>query len=317
LSQEGEVLQACPPTALDQVRRMLFSNSQMVVMVLALSMTSAALAADVVIAMMPMNLSDVEVEEFAGFYFEPYSPTPAVARSCYDYCPCSGTPRENISSCECDVAKVCGGDIAVDLSAGTTIEFDWVASSDESKYITIDGTGRTRIEFQATFDCGSDASPPFQEILGADITYEVDAFDRDGSSQSYIYNPSASFVTLGKCDGCGSCEIYTRLQFDPEAGGLKMSFKGIKFSVTYDASNVVADEQVYQWSTSGYCWMRDSQERRQLGGRLLAEDNVYAILELPSSTPTPTDVLASVAKQSFAHGLVYFVVTGCAIFFTN
>ncbi|CAK0874734.1 unnamed protein product [Prorocentrum cordatum] len=50
-------------------------------------------------------------------------------------------------------------------------------------------------------------------------------FDHDNVSQSYTYNSSSSFVTLGKCDGCGCCQIVTRLQFDPEVEGLKISFQ--------------------------------------------------------------------------------------------
>lgn len=282
------------------------------VVVLIMSMSCTTLAADTVIGMQPMNLSKVAVGKFAGFWFEPYSPTPAVARSCYDYCPCSATPRQNTSSCGCDVEKVCGGDISIDLSASSKIEFDWRASSDGKKYITIDGTGRTRIEFQATYDCGSITSPPFQEIPGKNLTYEIDSFDLDGVSQSFTYSPSTSFVIFGKCDGCVSCEIYTRMQFDPKGSeGLKMSFKGIKFSATFDASKVVAGKQQYHWHTNGYCWIRDSEKRRQLGGRILAEKNVYAIVDMPLET------LANAAKRSFAHGLACFAIVAGVLSFTK
>jgi hypothetical protein len=201
-----------------------------------------------------------EVLDFAGFFFQPYVPTPTLDANCKQICPCAPDPN-NFETCDCDTETACGGNFSVDLSSNDKISFVWDASSDNSKYISIKGTGRTRVEFQATVDC---EGPNYQEIFGNDIQYEIDDEGLD-SAGKFVYNPDQSFIILGKCDGCASCEIYSRLQFDPNQDGvLDINLKSLQFSATYDPNLVVPGELDYEWSTNGYCWMRDSQKRRQL-----------------------------------------------------
>jgi hypothetical protein len=221
--------------------------------------------------MEPMLNVPTDLEDsFGGWFFEPI--LPETSRTCGFRCP-MGPDLYTEETCPVEGTTACGGNITVDLSAqtaqGTGIEsnqlvFEWKADADETKFIAIDGTGRTRIEFQATYDCDDQAST-YQEILGADISYEFDFVERDSSvSHSYVYNADSSFMDIGKCDGCGSCEIYTRLQFDPMDGALRLSFESLTFRATYDPSLVEAGDQTYRWGTGLYTWMRDSQNRRLL-----------------------------------------------------
>ena len=235
-----------------------------------------------------------DVLDFAGFFFQPYVPAPTVDANCKQICPCAADPNV-FDTCDCGTETACGGEFPLDLSSDNKIDFFWDASSDDSKYISIKGTGRTRVEFQATVDC--EGGPNDQEISGNDIQYEIDDEGLD-SARKFVYNPDQSFIIFGKCDGCTSCEIYTRLQFDPNQDGvLDINLKSLKFSATYDPSLVVPGELDYEWSTKGYCWMRDSQRRRQLlnldkevvvndnDSRLLEDGvNTYELLDLPGTT---------------------------------
>lgn len=243
---------------------------------------------DIVISLEP--LLDVPDKDFAGFYFKPYQPE--ASSSCFEICPCkSNNEQRNLTDCFCGSENVCGGEFDLDLEGSGEMKFEWSASSDNSKFITIEGTGDTRIEFQATFDCGShDGEYMYQEIEGATITpnFEFvteDGFDDpDGATQSYQYNAGASFLDLGMCDGCGDCEIYTRLQFDPKGGKLALNFKAISYTFSYDDSNVVPGTNEYYWGTDKYCWMRDSRNRKDRKQR--STDNTYEIKVLPNVSTT-------------------------------
>jgi hypothetical protein len=141
-------------------------------------------ASEIVIGLKPLDIPVAAAEEFAGFqvYFEPYEPVPSTEKSCYDYCPCTFTPKE-FDTCDCGVKQVCGGEIPVDLDSNSNIAFRWDASSNNAKYITILGNGRIRIEFQGQYDCGDAPGPLyFQTMLGNDIAFEVDFVDQDGNS---------------------------------------------------------------------------------------------------------------------------------------
>ena len=160
-----------------------------------------------------LDIPDEVDNDFAGFLFEPYEPSPSIPRTCYDSCPCGG----EVENCGCGLEKVCGGSFPANLSAKDAIGFHYDASSDDTKYISIKGSvGRTRIEFQGLYDCP--VSPGIVEIIGTEIEFDIDDEGLDTSSQSYVYNAGESFIILGKCDGCSQCEIYTRLQFDPQNG---------------------------------------------------------------------------------------------------
>ena len=173
-------------------------------------MLTTKAASEIIISMQPLvNIPAAEgfLFDFAGFYFEPNLAI-AEERTCASTCPCAMPDQPEGTPCNCDMEVVCGGEIAVDLSADDKLTFHWDASNNDSQYITIRGTGRTRIEFEGKYDCG-DASA-FQELTGADISFvadfvDVDGYqDTDGESQSFVYNAAVSFVELGKCaQGCG------------------------------------------------------------------------------------------------------------------
>ena len=97
-----------------------------------------------------LDIPDEVDNDFAGFLFEPYEPSPSIPRTCYDSCPCGG----EVENCGCGLEKVCGGSFPANLSAKDAIGFHYDASSDDTKYISIKGSvGRTRIEFQGLYDC--------------------------------------------------------------------------------------------------------------------------------------------------------------------
>ena len=118
-------------------------------------------------------------------------------RTCQTYCPCGG----DADNCDCGAEHRCSGGITADLSANNKINFEWLASADETKWLEVVGNGRTRIEFQAIYDCPGVTT--YQEISGADIKWEFEFVDNQGATQKYAYNAESSFVDLGKCDGCG------------------------------------------------------------------------------------------------------------------
>jgi hypothetical protein len=231
---------------------------------------------------------------FAGFYFEPYKPAPTVKLRCRDFCPCStdGFLADSVATCDCDIQNVCGGGFSADLSSYDKIKFDWDASSDNTKYISIKGNGRTRIEFMAKVECDPSSGGIEQEISGSAISFAIDDSGLDSvleleGQQQYVYNAERSFVILG------NCEIYTRLQFDPKDGVLDLNLKSLQFSASYNPQSVGTGEHVYEWDTNGYCWMRDSSDRRLLGGdssplsslsRSLDSEgeNSYELLDLPA-----------------------------------
>ena len=234
-------------------------------------------------------------DSFAGFYFEAYQPAPTVETRCRDFCPCTTTDgflADSVAAYGCDIDNVCGGGFSADLSSFNKIKFNWDASSDNTKYISIKGNGRTRIEFQAKVDCDFISDGVEQEISGSDISFEIDDSGLDGvleleGQHEYLFNEELSFVILG------NCEIYTRLQFDPKDGVLDLNLKSLQFSASYNPQSVTTGEHVYEWGTNGYCWMRVSSDRRLLGGdssplsslsRSLNSEvvNSYELLDLPA-----------------------------------
>ena len=89
-----------------------------------------------------------------------------------------------------------------------------------------------RFEFQAKVECGDGSPFMYQEIRGAEFTPVFEYVD--GSPAMPGYDAESSGVNLGRCDGCGTCEIFTRLQFTGTAAD---AFNGVEFtSVSWTAS---------------------------------------------------------------------------------
>ena len=89
---------------------------------------------------------------------------------------------------------------------------------------------RVRFEFQAKVECGDGS--PYQEIRGTEFTPVFEYVD--GSPAMPGYDAENSFVSLGRCDYCGTCQIFTRLQFTGTAAD---AFNGVEFtSVSWTAS---------------------------------------------------------------------------------
>ena len=230
-----------------------------------------------------IDIPDSVEKDFAGFLFEPYYPIPSTIRTCGDWCPCSFDGA--VEGCGCDLETICTGSIPVDLSSYNGIQFSWEASRDGSKYISISGKGRTRVEFQGKVNCDGFSGGEV-EILGKDIQFSIDDDipGVDKAAQKYEYDEDNSFVILGKCEeGCGECEIYTRLQFNPNTSGeLNLNLKSLVFSGSYDSSQVIQGTHDYTWGTNGYCWMRDAKaDRRE---RSLEEENTYKLLDITNGS---------------------------------
>jgi hypothetical protein len=267
------------------------ASQQLIICLVAVAFSGAL--ADINISLEPMakNITDT-LDDFAGLFFQPFQPVPSTPLNCYDRCPCSMDPM-NVTDCLCDVEATCGGALDVNLESAERINFNWDASADDTKFVSIVGKGRTRIEFQMTVDCGSGFDEyKYSEYDGDSLSYSFqfvteDGFDdADGQAQSYTFNSGRTFVSFGKCDGCSECEVYTRLQLDPGSDGLKLFFKSVTFSTSYDNTLVLEGTNTYDWSTSGYCWMRDSDKGRhgRENERLARADdeNEYEIKSLPN-----------------------------------
>jgi len=195
------------------------------------------------------TLLGTSIDDEDMLLFEPYSPSPINATSCYEQC-LGGDEYDG-----CDTEVVCGGTLPLDLANATTLSFQWDASIDGTKYISIKGsTEPTKIEFVAYID---DCTAPYQEINGNNITYEFNTEDIF-EWQKFTYDAEASFVTIGTCDGCGDkCEVFTRMVFMPDDNydELDLNFNSLTFSVMYDPM-LVSEGNEYEWYTNGYTWIR-------------------------------------------------------------
>lgn len=196
------------------------------------------------------TLLGTSIDEEDMLLFEPYSPSPINATSCYEQC-LGGDEYDG-----CDTEVVCGGTLPLDLANATTLSFQWDASIDGTKYISIKGsTEPTKIEFMTYID---DCTAPYQEIDGSNITYQFNT-DDIFEWQKYTFDPESSFVTIGTCDGCGDkCEVFTRMVFMPDDNyeELDLNFNSLSFSVMYDPQLVSEGENEYEWYTNGYTWIR-------------------------------------------------------------
>lgn len=214
---------------------------------------------------------------FNGWYFEPFEPTPTSATNCTMKCPLwSGDTCQ-----ESEKELLCEGEIPLNLKTNNQISFSFLPSAiSGTEYVYVHGDGRTRIEFQAKYDCTGDQ--PFQEIAGADISHTLTHFD-SSFVQLYEYDADASFINLGKCQGGGGeCEVYTRLQFNTKDDVLSLKFKNLTWSASYNNSaDWAPGGATYRWGTDLYSWVRDTSSRRALSdaSRMLTNENVYEIRE--------------------------------------
>lgn len=263
------------------------------------------LCAAVTISFMP--LESPLLPNFAGFYFQPIEPTPTTATTCTNQF-CSCTSWGMTCPDQCPYEDGCSGNFDLDLTTSSEITFSWKASDDDTKWIEVSGSDRSRIEFQAIFDC-PDGSP-YQDIAGADITFEFEFVDNQGLPQQYVYDPAESFIDLGKCDGCGHCEVYSRMQFSPMASStLNLYFKSFSWTASYDNTNVIAENNNYYWGTDKYCWVRNPDRRTE---RRMLTENVYLIHELADLVPGSGGNSASSKSIPIAFLLAFW-----AFWFTN
>jgi len=257
--------------------------------VLFASLFHGILASDLSITLVPMTNIPTELNSFEGFWFEIIEPAPTTARVCELTCSINSIdPSTGQCYTFLDPEMICHGKTPVDLSINDHLSFSFDASASGNHWIEVTGDGRTRIEFQAAYHCNPDI--PEQSFEGADISWDFVFYDNNGAAQVYEYDPSASFVNIGKCDGCGYCEIYTRMQFNPVGGVLRLNFDSLNWRVgPYDSTFFPTGAVEYYWGTDLYTWVRDSQNRRELQSRRQLSGNSYVIHEKPASNNNGTD----------------------------
>lgn len=137
------------------------------------------------------------------------------------------------------------GLLTFELEDTLTISF---TSGSPSKEIKISGDGRLRLEFQAVVDCSTEAvqSPTPTVTFQGSNTVSAEA----------QYNAENSFLDVGRCEGCGQCEIYTRLEFDAPQD---MQFSAISWTVDLEPSILPAEQQgevSYTIGSNLYMWIR-------------------------------------------------------------
>jgi len=153
----------------------------------------------------------------------------------------------------------CGAELPLDLSDGSptenTLKITFRAPS--GHYIHIVDEERSRIEISLKVDCGIPGnnngaqfyqSPPITSVHIKGI----------GSADSTVRDKvdmESSFVDLGKCDGCGDCEIFSRIEL---TGPLDDKITEVSWEVQYDKSLVVPGEQTYFMHSDGYMWIRSA-----------------------------------------------------------
>ena len=138
--------------------------------------------------------------------------------------------------------SVCSGAFNLDLSTNDVISVSFKAP--EGEELEISAAEKVRFEFQATVEnCGE-----FQEFSGSDVTVSL-----IGSDTSGLVVASESFLTLGKCDGCASCEIFTGIRFNGPVEKARLS--DLTLTVSYDKNKVIEGVHTYTYGTAGYMWI--------------------------------------------------------------
>mmetsp|Transcript_28808 Transcript_28808/g.67121 ORF Transcript_28808/g.67121 Transcript_28808/m.67121 type:complete len:274 (-) Transcript_28808:57-878(-) len=193
-----------------------------------------------------------------------------------------GSSCENVPVTAGEQQIQCGGDITLDLSTQDELTISFKAP--EGFEIEIDGPGRTRVEFQAKVPCGGDGEFKYQSFGGSTFTSpgstEATPPQVLGSNTGVLnFNADSSFVELGRCDGCGGCEVYTRVQYDGPIDNAR--FTEISWTVKYNQSNVLDGPQTYRYGTETYCWIRDPNSG---SGRRLSELNTFKLVPLGAAS---------------------------------
>jgi hypothetical protein len=192
-----------------------------------------------------------------------------------------------------EMYTVCGGSFPLDLSMYDGIEISYEAPEGQEIRITTSGEDsfRVRVEFEAETDCDTTA---FVNLNGDSFIPEI--VGSNVSALTSNYAAGDSFIQVGKCDGCGSCAIFTRIQFSA-ATSFSGSISKISWSMDYESSTFSGlGEQVFTYDTDGYNWIRTP-----FNGALVAAPEVIvstAPSAAPSGAPTAAPSDAPTAAPS-------------------
>ena len=191
-----------------------------------------------------------------------------------------------------DCPTVCGATFPLDLSLHNEIEFSFEAPEGQEIRIVSGEEYRVRIEFQIVADsCDLDG---FVDFRGEAFTPEITGSNVVALTANY--NPSESFVEIGKCSECTSCEIFTRIEFST----IETSFSGlvskISWSVTYDSFVFSsAGDADYTYGTVGHIWIRTPVE-----GALVPAQSPLGALPEASRAGSLQSFAACVLTTAFA-----------------
>jgi len=148
---------------------------------------------------------------------------------------------------------ICESNLSVDLSDGSpdsnTLKITFRAPSGHYIHLSDeDPEEESRIEFMAEVDC--------TEAGDLELDIVVQIMGLDGLPNQTIMDRinADSFLTLGKCEYCSACEIFTRVEID---GPLDDEITEITWEAQYNKSSAVQGEQTYLISTDRYGgWIR-------------------------------------------------------------
>eukprot|EP00516_Mucochytrium_quahogii_P002399 CAMPEP_0203760208 /NCGR_PEP_ID=MMETSP0098-20131031/13558_1 /ASSEMBLY_ACC=CAM_ASM_000208 /TAXON_ID=96639 /ORGANISM=" , Strain NY0313808BC1" /LENGTH=290 /DNA_ID=CAMNT_0050653685 /DNA_START=121 /DNA_END=993 /DNA_ORIENTATION=+ len=200
----------------------------------------------------------------------------------------------------------CQGTVGVDLSDIDIMQFSFQAGP--GKAIALNGPDRTRFEFQAKVPCGKGtpisltptigeycteqqpncAFAEYQDIKGNTFQPKIEGRNVTG----FKYNADKSFVTIGRCEGCATCEIFTRLQFDGPVSNVE--FESVTWSAKVDKAKTIKGRQTYSFGTDTYMWIRNPTSP----GMKQSEPTPTNLVQLSVNTGTENNTIELKAKAN-------------------
>ena len=212
---------------------------------------------------------------------------------------CTGWESEGET---CPIA--CGGTIpSIDLEDYDGIEVMY--QSPESKEIFIVGEldeyfSRVRFEFSAQVDCDSTG---YLDASGDQLSVDIQGSDTDLLVS--VLDLSQSFISAGKCDGCGSCEIFTRLEFGgtEEFSGKISSIKvstnpGVYIGADFSGLGPLD----YYYDTEGYSWIRSNFVGSIIDAPSTTDEVITDMTTTSTVNPTTTGSSTSTAAPESTPG---------------
>jgi len=185
---------------------------------------------------------------------------------------------------------ICESNLSVDLSDGSpdsnTLKITFRVPSGHYIHLSDeDPEEESRIEFMAEVDCGGPGPQFYQEFERQDLAIQIMGVDGLPNQTVMDRINADSFLSLGQCDGCSTCSIFTRVEID---GPLDDEITEITWEAQYDKSVAQPGEQTYLVSTDRYGgWIRRA-----------------TLEEVPTPPPTPAPPSTPVPDADGAPGAI-------------